>query len=735
KTNEEVASLALNLKQATTDAITHLADSSNLILDPDLDSYHAMNAVTNLIPKATSQISSILYLKTKTTRDGFNKGDPIDYAYRVMSENLKEMEIAFEKVAVYDADFYEKNSSVVAIGAQAKELVKRFESLNSETDKTKILNEIAPSMDTLWVESIKVLDELLAQRQSNMLGKRNFMLLSVTIAWIFAALGGFFIQKNLSTAFSKLSNELGRVASGNQNLAINLQSAIVKNFDASSSSTAAIQETVAAMTEISSMLTATKNSIESAHQLTEIASKKSEKGTETMNQLESSMSLIESVNLALKDMTNIIQEIAAKTNVIDDIVFKTQLLSVNASIEAARAGHHGKGFAVVATEVANLSTISGSASREIRVLLDESKKRVTKIIDETSDSVRQGRETVSQAVTTFQDLSTDMQKISQHMSAILNASAEQEIGVRQTSIAMDGLNQAANTAMNFSKTSRDACEDMIKNSQTLGKINGDFSASLYGKGLTFSGNSSLVDLNLRSDADYTQLSGKPKVSYREDQDLRPKSSRVRQNSTGNLKILSDEKHSKRDKHSIAKRLIQKSKGHSASLGGISHPGVAETKLTEDKIRNAKSDRPGVPEVESSRFTWKSQFDIGIKSMNDDHKHLLSLMSKLEKAHHKDASFDSLSEILGELLQFTKRHFAEEEAFFDSFKFPQADSHKGIHKSLLSKLEKHASNFSTKGTLDGEFFEFLRTWLSAHIQGIDNKYAQYYLESSEDKKVS
>ena len=55
-------------------------------------------------------------------------------------------------------------------------------------------------------------------------------------------------------------------------------------------------------------------------------------------------------------------------------MFKTQLLSFNASIEAARAGQHGRGFAVVAEEVGHLAQTSGKAAEEIRNLLEKQSK-------------------------------------------------------------------------------------------------------------------------------------------------------------------------------------------------------------------------------------------------------------------------------------------------------------------------------------------------------------------------
>lgn len=66
------------------------------------------------------------------------------------------------------------------------------------------------------------------------------------------------------------------------------------------------------------------------------------------------------------------------SDIIEDIAFQTNILALNASVEAARAGVHGRGFAVVASEVRNLSSRSTAAVNDIRKRLDISQKAVVK---------------------------------------------------------------------------------------------------------------------------------------------------------------------------------------------------------------------------------------------------------------------------------------------------------------------------------------------------------------------
>lgn len=74
-------------------------------------------------------------------------------------------------------------------------------------------------------------------------------------------------------------------------------------------------------------------------------------GKEIVQGLKDAMLEIDRSNTELEEVNQVVRLIHERTNVINEIVFKTQMLSFNANIEAARAGQHGLGFAVVATEM------------------------------------------------------------------------------------------------------------------------------------------------------------------------------------------------------------------------------------------------------------------------------------------------------------------------------------------------------------------------------------------------
>ncbi len=189
------------------------------------------------------------------------------------------------------------------------------------------------------------------------------------------------------------------------------------------------------------------------------------RGQETVHQMiqaiqaigDSSNSIMEEVlasNKKISEVVDVISEIESKTNVINDIVFQTKLLSFNASVEAARAGEHGKGFSVVAEEVGNLARMSGESAKEIGILIKDSLAKVEEIVGTTKINVERavmggkkqvdrGTEVANECGTVFQGIVNKVTTVAGRIKEISDASKEQASGLTQISTAMDELKQVS----------------------------------------------------------------------------------------------------------------------------------------------------------------------------------------------------------------------------------------------------------------------------------------------------
>jgi len=120
--------------------------------------------------------------------------------------------------------------------------------------------------------------------------------------------------------------------------------------------------------------------------------------------------------------------------------------------------------------------------------------------------------------------------------------------------------------------------------------------------------------------------------------------------------------------------------------------------------------------------WDQSLDVGVESMNREHREILTLMNKIFDAAasgQKGAAINSLVAALG---QVCAHHFADEEEYMRVMQFPGLQPHKLLHQSLLAKYTQHAAEISAAGGVAGEeFFRFLKFWLSSHIHGVDMKY--------------
>lgn len=123
--------------------------------------------------------------------------------------------------------------------------------------------------------------------------------------------------------------------------------------------------------------------------------------------------------------------------------------------------------------------------------------------------------------------------------------------------------------------------------------------------------------------------------------------------------------------------------------------------------------------------WKDSFSVTVPKYDNQHKKLITLINELHGAMSTGQGNAVLGKIFTELLNYTKTHFADEEAEFKKHSYPEYATHKLEHDKLTNEVVKLYNDFNSgRGSLSIETMNFLRNWLQNHIVGTDKKYAAY-----------
>ena len=218
---------------------------------------------------------------------------------------------------------------------------------------------------------------------------------------------------------------------------------------------ASLEETAASLEQITANMKATVSSTNKMALYAKELTSSSKTGQDLANKTAIAMDEINTQTSSINDAIS----------VIDQIAFQTNILSLNAAVEAATAGEAGKGFAVVAQEVRNLANRSADAAKEIK-----------SIVEAASSKTKEGKDIADSMIEGYQTLNHNIKLTISLIESITISSKEQERGIIQINDAISTLDKQTQESANIANETNDIAQESNKIAEYIVKeANKEFS--------------------------------------------------------------------------------------------------------------------------------------------------------------------------------------------------------------------------------------------------------------------
>lgn len=240
-------------------------------------------------------------------------------------------------------------------------------------------------------------------------------------------------------------------------------------------------QVVTAITQMSESARTVAESVTQSNQITEAASKEAQQSLVIVNNAVSTVTSlvndVENMSESISNMNRDANKISEVLSVIGAISEQTNLLALNAAIEAARAGEQGRGFAVVADEVRNLASRTASSTEEIQKMINQLQndaKNAVSAMDAGKTVTHQGVAASDEAVQVLMSISDRIHDISDRNTQVATATEEQSTVVHTINQNIEEINAINEVTTSTAEELADASKSLRELSGRLDKLVGNF---------------------------------------------------------------------------------------------------------------------------------------------------------------------------------------------------------------------------------------------------------------------